>query len=45
MLNAAFNVAVIILAFLWDRAIGGHITQQQVEDFLSADHGSKREVL
>jgi hypothetical protein len=45
MLNAAFNVAVIILAFLWDRALGGQITQQQVEDFLAADHSNKREVV
>jgi hypothetical protein len=45
MLNAALNVATIILAFLWDKALGGHVTQQQVEDFLAADQGSKREVV
>jgi hypothetical protein len=45
MLNAALNVAMIILAFVWDKAIGGHVTQQQVEDFLAADHGNKREVM
>jgi len=45
MLNAALNVALIIVAFLWDKALGGYVTHQQVEEFLKADHSNKREVV
>ena len=45
MLNAVYNVMLIILAFVWDLALGQHLTIRDAQGFLFIDPSVKRKVL
>lgn len=44
MLNAALNVALITLAFVWDKALGNILPLSTVERWFSPSASKQREV-
>jgi hypothetical protein len=45
MLDALYNVSLIVLAFVWDLALGAHLNIRDAQGFLYIEPSSKREVL